>query len=321
MPDYFNTEAAKRLFARQRQNQPNPPQQPVPKPEQAAAFADGALAWIPNERLQDHPRNAQIYRPATPERLEELRQDIAANGIISPLVVRPLPDGAFQILVGHNRRKAALQAGYRKLPCIVRRLEEDAAFQLMVADNLLHRPNLLPSEKAYAYKARADFASKQGQRTDLTSGTQFPKLTAEEVGEENGLSGRQINKYIRLTYLSKALLDQVDDAKLGLTPAVELSYISRDSQALVLRHFFTARKDGTHRLDEKLAKAIRDLDADGMLTEQSLAELSQKSPGSRAPRVLKLPIKELRELLPDTPPEELIEKILFAVRTVYGEHQ
>ena len=316
---YFDKEAVQQLFANVKRQQPNT-QQPVPQPEQAAAFADGALVWLPSDKLLDHPQNAQIYRPATPERLEELRQDIAANGIISPLVVRPVEDDFFQILVGHNRRKAALQAGYRKLPCIVRRLEEDPAFQLMVADNLLHRPNLLPSEKAYAYKARADYANRQGQRSDLTSCQLGTKLrTDEELAEGAEDSARQIQRYIRLTYLSRPLLHQVDDGKLGLTPAVELSYVSRAGQALILRHFFTERRDGTKRLDGKLAKAIRDLDADGLLDEASLTGLAQKVPGSRAARVLKLPTRELRELLPDSSPEEMIEKILFAVRQVYGE--
>lgn len=311
----YNQDALKELFQTVRRP-PAPEQRPVQGQLFYPQIDDGQLVQLSPDVLTDFPADRQPFRPATAERLEELKQDIAANTLLSPLVVRPMTDGSYQILIGHNRRKAAVQLGYGTLPCIVRYLDDEQALQALISDNLLHREKILPSEKAFAYKMRMDCMNRQGQRTDLTSCPMGTKLNCDELTDSN----RQIYRYIRLIKLIRPLLDKVDNQEMGLQVGVTLSYLSHSSQRLVLRYFYTERKDGTSRLDQRLAAKLRELDDSGLLNEESLAQLLQKPPGSRAPRIIKVPMKSIRSYFPQgASQEEITEKILFALRTVYGE--
>lgn len=319
----YNQDALKELF-QIGQRAPAPEQQPAQGQLFYPQIEDGQLVQLPPDALTDFPADRQPFRPATAERLEELKQDIAANTLLSPLVVRPMTDGSYQILIGHNRRKAAAQLGYTTLPCIVRYLDDEQALQALISDNLLHREKILPSEKAFAYKMRLDAMNKQGKRADLTSRPLGAKLrdgrSDEQLADASADSARQISRYIRLTKLIRPLLDKVDNQEMGLQVGVTLSYLAHSSQRLVLRYFYTERKDGTSRLDQRLAAKLRELDDSGLLNEESLAQLLQKPPGSRAPRIIKVPMKSIRSYFPQgASQEEITEKILFALRTVYGE--
>lgn len=318
----YNQEALKELF--HIGQSPPAPEQPSQGQLFYSPAEDGQLVQLPPNRLTDFPVERQPFRPATPERLEELRKDIEANTLLSPLVVRPMTDGSYQILIGHNRCKAAVQLGYSTLPCIVRYLDDDHALQALISDNLMHREKILPSEKAFAYQQRLAFMNRQGQRTDLTSDPLGWKLksgeSAELVGKDGKDSQTQVRRYIRLTHLIRPLLDKVDSQEMGLQVGATLSYLTPAAQRLVLQYFFTERKDGTRRLDQRLAGQLRELNDTGLLGEETLTQLLQKPPGSRAPRVVKLPMKKLRAYFPkEASPEEITEKILFALRTVYGE--
>lgn len=311
----YNQEAIMALFRREQ----SPPAPDVAEHQGQSFYPqtpDGALVQLPLERLTDFPIDRQPFRPATDQRIEELRQDVAQNGLISPLIVRPMTDGSYQILIGHNRRKAAALLGYETLPCIVRYLDDERALQILIADNLLHREKILPSEKAFAYKQRLDYLNRQGKRTDLTSGQAGQKLMRDELAENTSDSGRQIQRYIRLTHLIRPLLDKVDNQDLGLQTGATLSYLTPSSQRLVLRRCFSEGKG----LSQRVAQKMRDLEEEGLLNEDTLEQLLNSAAQARAPRVIKLPAKALRDYFPaGTPADEIMEKILFALRTVYGD--
>ena len=153
--------------------------------------------------------------------MDALCESIAQYGVLSPLLARPVEHG-YEIISGHRRRAAALRLELDKLPVLVRDMTDDEAVILMVDSNI-QRENLLPSEKAFAYKMKLEAMKHQGQRTDLTSDQLGPKLSAKEIGEQNNESQSQVKRYIRLTNLAKPILDMVDEQKIALSPAVELS--------------------------------------------------------------------------------------------------
>ncbi len=160
--------------------------------------------------------------------METLCDSIRQYGVLSPLLARPV-EGGYEIISGHRRRAAALRLGLDRLPVLVREMSDDEAVILMVDSNI-QRENLLPSEKAFAYKMKLDAIKHQGKRSDLTSDQLGPKLSAKEVGEQNNDSQTQVKRYFRLTNLAKPLLDMVDERKIALSPAVELSYLTKQEQ-------------------------------------------------------------------------------------------
>ena len=162
--------------------------------------------------------------------LEKLKESIKMYGILTPLLVRPIKDGTYEIISGHRRQFAAKMAGLETLPVIVRDMDDDAATILMVDSNL-QREHISPSERAFAYKMKLDALKNQGARSDLTSRQVVGKLeAADEVGKATDESGRQVQRFIRLTNLVPELLDMVDEKKISFNPAVELSYLDAKQQ-------------------------------------------------------------------------------------------
>ena len=180
------------------------------------------------------PYANQPFKAYRPEKLELLAADIKENGVLSPIIVRPMGAG-YEILAGHNRTSAAKKAGLKQVPAIIVEADDNTAALIMVNTNLNQREELLPSEKAFAYKIQLEAMKKQGQRNDLTSRQNVGKSeSADTMGEYAGKSGRQIQRYIRLTYLIPELLEQVDSGELSVIPAVSLSYLTQEEQLLVL---------------------------------------------------------------------------------------
>ena len=189
------------------------------------------------ENFKNHP-----FKVKDDEQMENLVESIKENGVLNPIIVRPTKDNKFEIVSGHRRKRAVELADIEEIPCIVRELTDDEATILMVDSNL-QREEILPSEKAFAYKMKMEAMGRQGKRTDLTSTPLVEKLrTNEQLAEEVGESREQIRRYIRLTNLTPELLELVDDEfihdkktylTLGITTAVELSYLSKDAQKLV----------------------------------------------------------------------------------------
>lgn len=161
-------------------------------------------------------------------------ESVKQYGVLSPAIARPLPDGGYELVSGHRRKRACELAGLETMPVIVRELDDDAA-AILVVDSNLQREGLLPSERAFAYKLKLEALRHQGERTDLTSSQLGTKLRADEIlAEQDGSSRNQIQRFIRLTELIPPLLDMVDERKIAFNPAYELSFLTKDEQQLLL---------------------------------------------------------------------------------------
>ena len=174
--------------------------------------------------FKNHP-----FKVIDDEKMEELVESIRRNGVLSPVILRPAEKNTYEMISGHRRMHAAKLAGLSSIPAFIRDMTDDEAVLAMVDSNI-QREELLPSEKAFAYKMKMEAMRRQGKRNDLTSGQNGPKLTAELIGEETGDSVRQVKRYIRLTELIPDLLDMVDRKRLNFTIAVDISYIDKQTQ-------------------------------------------------------------------------------------------
>lgn len=174
-----------------------------------------------------HPFPAHPFKVQDDEDMEQLTQSIQVQGVLTPLVIRPLENGEYEVISGHRRLHACRKAGIQTVPALVYAIDRDAA-AIALVDSNLHRERILPSEKAFAYKLKMDALSKQGKRTDLTSDQVGPKLTAATLSSEDSAS--QVKRYIRLTNLIPGILEKVDEGRIALTPAVELSYLREAEQ-------------------------------------------------------------------------------------------
>ena len=174
-----------------------------------------------------HPFPAHPFKVQDDEDMEQLTQSIQSQGVLTPLVIRPLENGEYEVISGHRRLHACRKAGIQTVPALVYAINRDAA-AIALVDSNLHRERILPSEKAFAYKLKMDALSKQGKRTDLTSDQVGPKLTAATLSSDDSAS--QVKRYIRLTNLIPGILEKVDEGRIALTPAVELSYLAEAEQ-------------------------------------------------------------------------------------------
>ena len=183
---------------------------------------------IPIDELfpfKNHP-----FKVLDDESMQRTVESVEQYGVLSPLIARPRPEGGYEIISGHRRQHAAQLAGLDTLPVIVRQMDDDAAVLLMVDSNL-QRENILPSERAFAYKMKLEALKNQGARSDLTSSQVGTKLRADEkVAKDSGESHNQVQRFVRLTNLVPELLDMVDEKKISFNPAVELSYLDEKQQ-------------------------------------------------------------------------------------------
>lgn len=286
-------------------------QQPVPE-------EIGERRELPIAALEDFPAELHKFHPASRERLEELKDSIRANGIISPLIVRPLDADRYQIIAGHNRRTAARELGYDTVPVIVKRyLTDGEAIRLKNDDNLMQRDGMLPSERGWAYRQNMEEINRQGKRTDLTLSQFATKLdSAAEIGKKVHKSRDQIFRYIRLTYLIPELLDLVDKNQLGLTVGENLSYLTVDNQETVYLYCFTGEKPV--KLTEAVAKTLREIqdDPDRIIDADTLEELTAKHTRTRM-RSLKLDMQELRTYFPVGTPEGVVVQTIHTALAKY----
>ena len=187
---------------------------------------------LPVEKLR--PFEGHPFQVKDDAEMDQLVFSILTQGLLTPISVRPIENGEYEVISGHRRLHACKKAGIESVPALIYSLDRDTATIAMVDSNL-HREKILPSEKAFAYKLKLDAMQRQGQRTDLTSDQVGRKLeTAEIIGELSGDSKTQVRRYIRLTELIPDILRMVDDGKIALTPAVELSYLAKQEQQNLL---------------------------------------------------------------------------------------
>ena len=206
-----------------------------------------------------HPFTNHPFKVLDDESMQRTVESVEQYGVLSPLIARPRPEGGYEIISGHRRQHAAQLAGLETLPVIVRQMDDNAAVLLMVDSNL-QRENILPSERAFAYKMKLEALKKQGARSDLTSRQIVGKLeTADLVGKGSGESGRQVQRFIRLTSLIPELLDMVDEKKIAFNPAVELSYLDEAQQ----RDFLAAMEDTQNAPSLSQAQRLKKLALEG----------------------------------------------------------
>ena len=186
---------------------------------------------IPLDQIDDMPNHP--YKVRMDEDMEALVESVKNHGIITPVILRQKEDGRYECASGHRRRKAAELAGFTTIKAEVREMTRDEAIIIMAHSNR-QRSKILPSEKAFSYKMELEALRRQGKRSDLTSGPMVQKLSRDQLGEIADENGRQISRYIRLTYLAPALLDMVDEGRIAFRPAVELSYLTEQEQADLL---------------------------------------------------------------------------------------
>ncbi|EOS58889.1 ParB-like partition protein [Anaerotruncus sp. G3(2012)] len=208
-----------------------PKAKPKEPEAQTVAAAEAVTETVQRFPLSElHPFEGHPFKVLDDDAMAETVESIRMVGIANPLIVRPDPDGGYEIISGHRRHHAAELAGLDAIPVIVRELDDDAAVIMMVDSNL-QRENILPSERAKAYKMKMDALRHQGQRTDLTSPQVAAKFRADdEVGKGAGVSGDTVRRFVRLTNLIPEILDMVDEKKISMTPAVELSYLKPEEQ-------------------------------------------------------------------------------------------
>lgn len=199
-----------------------------------AATATGEqVRQIPTDQLfpfKDHP-----FKVTDDQAMQDTVESIKEYGVLVPAIARPRPDGGYELISGHRRQHACELAGITTMPVIVRNLDDDAATILMVDSNL-QRENILPSERAFAFKMKLEAMKHQGNRADLTSSQVGMKLQALDiVGQQSGESRNQVHRYIRLTELIPELLSMVDDRQMAFNPAVELSYLTKEQQQMLFQ--------------------------------------------------------------------------------------
>ena len=206
-----------------------------------------------------HPFTNHPFKVLDDESMQRTVESVEQYGVLSPLIARPRPEGGYEIISGHRRQHAAQLVGLETLPVIVRQMDDNAAVLLMVDSNL-QRENILPSERAFAYKMKLEALKKQGARSDLTSRQIVGKLeTADLVGKGSGESGRQVQRFIRLTNLIPELLDMVDEKEIAFNPAVELSYLDEAQQ----RDFLEAMEDTQNAPSLSQAQRLKKLAMEG----------------------------------------------------------
>ena len=229
---------------------------------------------IPVEKLKSFPNHP--FQVRDDDSMNETVESIKTYGVLQPAIVRPSKDGDYEILSGHRRKRACELAGRKTIPAIVRELDDDAAIIFMVDSNL-QRENILPSERAAAYKMKMEALKRQGLRTDLTSTQVVSKLRSGEViGNENSESRETVRRYIRLTELQPELQQMVDEKKIAFTPAVEISYLKPDEQKMLLDTI--SSEQATPSLSQ--AQRLKKLSQSGDLTDDSMLSImsEQKKP-------------------------------------------
>ena len=250
--------------------------------------------------FEDHP-----FSIRDDEAMQQTVESVREYGVLVPAIARPLEDGTYELISGHRRKRACELAGLSTMPVIIRGIDRDAATIIMVDSNL-QRENILPSERAKAYKMKLDAIKRQGARHDLTSTQVAQKLSVEKIAEEAGTSKDQVRRYIRLTELQPELQQMVDDGKIGMTPAVELSYLKPDEQRLLIETIDS--EQATPSLSQ--AQRMKRLSQEGKLNDDSILGImmEQKKPENWN---LSLPMDKIKKYFPRSyTPQRMEETII-----------
>ena len=265
---------------------------------------------IPLSEIDDFPGHP--FKVRMDEDMDLLVQSVKDRGVIVPITLREKEDGRYELVSGHRRKKACELAGFDTIRAEIRDLTRDEAIILMVESNL-QRSVILPSEKAFSYKMRLEAMNRQGQRTDLTSGPVGQKLSRDALSEHVEDSGRQIQRYIRLTELIPPLLDMVDDGRIGMRPAVELSYLSKESQTELAE--IISFMDATPSHDQTIR--MRKMSDEGKLTSEAMeAIMNEIKPNQR--EKISFRADRIRQYLPQNMPKSQTEEYVIQALSYYS---
>ena len=281
---------------------------------------------LPAAEISDFPNHP--FKVRMDEEMEKLAESVKERGVLSPVLVRPMPDGGYQMVAGHRRKRAAELAELPTVPCIVRELTDDEAIIVMVDSNL-QREQVLPSEKAFAYKMKLDAMKRQqGTRTDLTSATPLQKFggktSRELLAEQSGESHEQIRKYIRLTSLIPEILDMVDNSvlkekdklQMALRPAVELSYLTEIEQKDLLETMSVEDCTPSHAQAIKM----RDFSEKGKLNADVILSIMQEEKPNQVEQ-FKMPKDRISKFFKPGTPAQTIEDTIVKALEMYRKRQ
>lgn len=269
---------------------------------------------IPISQISDFPEHP--FKVKQDEAMLEMVESVRQYGVLVPGLVRQLEDGSYQMVSGHRRKLASELAGRDTIPCIVRDLTDDEAVIIMVDSNL-QRERILPSEKAFAYKMKLDAMRRQGQRTDLTSRPMVEKLeSVEKMGRDTGESGRQIQRYIRLTNLIPEILDMVDDGRIAFRPAVELSYLTEQEQSAL--YDTMGREDCTPSLAQAIK--MKAFSRDGKLTDAVILSIMEEEKPNQKEQ-FRIPKERISKYFKPGTPARTMEDTIIKALDYYRKRQ
>lgn len=261
--------------------------------------------------FQNHP-----FKVKQDEAMMEMVESIRQYGVLVPALVRPKSDGGYEMVAGHRRKMACALAERAIIPCVVRELTDDEAVIIMVDSNL-QRETVLPSEKAFAYKMKLEAMKRQGKRTDLTSSPVATKLdTAAMLGKQSGESRDQVFRYIRLTYLVPEILDMVDENKIALRPAVELSYLAEEEQRTLLDTMECEDCTPSHAQAIKMRK----FSEAGNLTDEVILSIMQEEKPNQKEQ-FKMPKERIAKYFPAGTPVQKMEDTIVKALELYRKRQ
>ncbi len=250
--------------------------------------------------FENHP-----YYVKDDDEMMNLTESIKENGILSPLIVRPIENNEYEVISGHRRLHAGIKVGMDKVPALIYEMDRDAA-AIALVDSNLHRDNVLPSERAFAYKLKMEALSHQGKRTDLTSAQVEPKLSTEIIGESENVSRETVKRYIHLTKLLPKLLEYVDEGRIAFTPAVELSYLNDIEQQDLIEAIES--EDCTPSLSQ--AVRMKKLSQAGELTDDKILEIMSEEKANQKERI-KIPTERVRKYFPQSYSNAQIEEAII----------
>ena len=269
---------------------------------------------IPLDQLK--PFRNHPFKVRDDQRMLDTVDSIREYGVLVPAIARPDPEGGYELISGHRRKRGCEMAGLQTMPVIIRNLDDDAAVLVMVDSNI-QREELLPSERAFAYKMKLEALKHQGARSDLTSRQVVGKLEmADVVGQNAGESGRQVQRYIRLTELIPELLDMVDERKLAFNPAVEVSYLKRDEQRMLLEAMDAEQT--TPSLSQ--AQRLKKFSQEGRLTEEAMSAIMSEEKKSDMDKVT-LRSDTLRRYFPKSYTPKQMEQTIIKLLDVWKQRQ
>ena len=290
--------------------------------EEREAAAKPRVEDIPIDLIDDFPNHP--FKVRMDGAMVRLVESVAQYGVLEPCLIRPKPDGRYEMVAGHRRKEACIIADCPSIRCIVQEMTDDQAVIIMVDSNL-HREEILPSEKAFAYKMKLDAMKRQGLRTDLTSSPVATKFdAATELGKEYGESRDQVFRYIRLTYLIPELLEMVDNSvlkekdklQIALRPAVELSYLTEQEQCDLNETMLTEDRTPSHAQAIKMRKFSQD----GRLNMDVIFSIMQEEKGNQKEQ-FKIPRDRISKYFAPGTPAQKIEDTIVKALELYQKRQ